>query len=447
MNIRPYYKWIFAFLLCCSGFVTGAVLSPSIPFLHTEPISVASTQVAHPSSTIIIVTSSSSYTDPTSVIALLGVLVAAISLGLVIKYVRDTAAMAKATRDSANATRDAARAAENTLQEMRNTRDEENSPFVVVYFHYIHSRHQSLYLVIENVGKSIATDIHLNFEPNLQVSRFYKDDIETNTLLKDGIKSLVPNYKIYIPFDHLVQYLHGKFPLIYKVTVSYQGRETLPQQVLEYSLDLNHFKHMSFITETGLGEIDQTLQRIADNFSPSHDERIDTTNNALGQIASSLRGGIIIKNDVSVRLQNEDILALLNEFVLLWVVGYGKQAEKWNRTFISDLRAKYSLIGDKLLKKSIDINAPELTIALHQVINRILALASIKANLDGVDGVFSSFQVAMNGCSQQDFDSLGDNIVTDVRSLIELIEKSKVDPLSKNYEQDAHQLNAVEDNN
>lgn len=213
-------------------------------------------QVAHPSSTIVIITSSSSYTDPASVIAFLSLLVSAISLGFIIKYVRDTAAMATATRDSADATRDSAKAAENTLQEMRNARDEESAPFVVVYFHYIHSHHQSLYLVVENVGKSIATDIRLEFSPALQVSDFNKKDLEDNILLKDGIKSLVPNYKILIPFDYLMHYLKGNFPTVYTVKVSYLGRKTLPPQVFEYSLDLNYFRYMHFVTETGLGEID-----------------------------------------------------------------------------------------------------------------------------------------------------------------------------------------------
>lgn len=436
VKTRSFYKWIFVFLLCCCVFILGAILSPSIPFLHAEPTIITSTQIAHPSSTIVVVTSSSSYTDPASVIALLGVLVAAISLGLVIKYVRDTAAMARATRDSADATRDAARAAENTLQEMRNTRDEENAPFVVVYFHYIHSRHESLYLVIENVGKSIATDIRLKFTPPLQVSHFNKDILASNiTLLKEGIKSLVPNYKLFIPFDYLNQYFRENFPTVYTVEVSYVGKKASPPQFLEYSLDLNYFKHIDFVTETGLGEIDHTLQRIADGFNSSNAGQIDTTNNALGQIANSLRGGIIIKNDLSVNLQNEDMLTVLNEFVLLWIVSYGKQAEKWNRTFISDLRAKCHLIGEKLLKRDAELEGSELTSALHQVISKIFALASIKANLDSVDGMFSSFQVAMNGSSQKDFDSLGDSIVTDVRSLVELIEKNKKSQLNENVRQ------------
>lgn len=441
MKLQPYYKWILLFLFCCCVFVLGAILSPNIPFLRTEPTDVTSTQIAHPSSTIVVVTSSSSYTDPSSVIAFLGVFVAAVSLAFVIKYVRDTAAMAKATRDSADATRDAAKAADNTLQEMRNARDEENAPFVVVYLHYIHSQYRSIYLVVENVGKSIATDIRLEFSPALQVSEFNRKELEANTLLKDGIKSLVPNYKLFVTFDHLIHYLHGDFPIVYTVKVSYLGKKTLPPQILEYSLDLSYFKHISFVTEIGLGEIDQTLQHIAENINSSHLDQMDKTNNALEQIANSIRGGVFIKNDVSVHLQNEDIFTILNEVVVLWVVGYGKQAEKWNRTFMSDLRAKYSLIGNKLLKNSIFFEVSESTEALHSVISQILTLASIQISLDAIDGVISSTHIAMIGIHKEQFDELGDNIATKVKMLIKIIEKDKQTLLNENTEQDTHSPN------
>lgn len=153
----------------------------------------------------------------------------------------------------------------------------------------------------------------------------------------------------------------------------------------------------------------------------------------MGQIASSIREGVFIKNSVSVRLKNEDIVTILNEFVLLWIVGYGKQAEKWNKTFISNLRAKCSLISDKLLKSSIGLDCSKYVVSLHQVIGKISMLASLRVNLDGTEGVFSSFQAFMVGSSQKDFDSLGDSIVTDIRSVIDLIEKDQVTPLNGNH--------------
>src|SRR5450755_115315 len=105
----------------------------------------------------------------------------------------------------------------------------------------------------------------------------------------------------------------------YMVRVSYRGRGVLSQQPFEYPLDLNHFKHVHFVAETGLGEIDQTLQQLAQHFT-TYAASTDTTNNILGQIASSIRNGVFIKNDVTISLHNGDVLTILKEFILLWVV-------------------------------------------------------------------------------------------------------------------------------
>ena len=113
---------------------TESTLAISMP--SSTIVSIATPQ-AKPTPTIIVISQPSSFSDPSTVIAMLGLIIAAVTLFFIIKYVRDTAAMAKATRDSADATRDTAKAAENTLQEMKEARDEENAPFVIVYFNYI----------------------------------------------------------------------------------------------------------------------------------------------------------------------------------------------------------------------------------------------------------------------------------------------------------------------
>ena len=230
MKYQAYHKWIFVSLACGCMFFLGVALFHSASSVYARstlatPTSrqamVLTTPEPRPTPTVIIVSQPSSYSDPLSVIAIFGIVVQAVTLGFIIKYVSDTAAMAKATRDSAKATQDSARAAENTVQEMKAAREEESAPFVVVYFNYIHSRYQSLYLVVENIGKSIARNIKLEFTPSLQVSQHNRDRIENNTLLKNGIKSLVPNYKIPIPFDFLIPYIQANLPMEYTVTVTY----------------------------------------------------------------------------------------------------------------------------------------------------------------------------------------------------------------------------------
>lgn len=362
-------------------------------------------------------------------------IVAAITLYFIIKYVRDTAAMAVATRDSADATRNAAKAAEATVKEMQAAREEENAPFVVVYFNYVHSRHQSLYLVVENIGKRIARDIRLEFTPPLQVSQFNKDTLESNTLLKNGIKSLVPNYKIPIPFDYLMHYMRAKLPMEYTVKVTYRGNPSLPPIELEYPLDLNHFQYIHFVTETGLGEIDNTLHQLADNLS-SYTSNAEGANSLLNQIANGINRGIIIKNRVTVGKDIPNIPSLLREFVFLWVM-YGKQREKFNRSFLFGLRAKAVLISEELLNIAVALDSQAWVEQLKQIISNLSQLGSMELVIDGPHGVMFTMPHFVGGSSKEDFDNLGDAIVTDIRTVVELIEKEQKNPLNEDTQEEA----------
>lgn len=461
MKYRPYYKLVLAFLACACLFLLGIVLSLSTSLAYARstlatptprPIMVSiATPQAKPTSTIIVITQPSSLSDPSSVIAIIGLILAflgiaveGVTLYFIIKYVRDTAAMARATRDSADATRDSARAAENTVQEMKEARDEENAPSVVVYFNYIHSRHQTLYLVVENIGKNIARDIKLDFTPPLQVSNFNKKVIESDPVLNNGIRSLVPNYKISIPFDYLMHYLRENLATEYKVKVTYWWKKSLPPQELEYVLDLNHYKHMDFVTGTGLGEIDETLQQLANHFS-SYSSSADTANNLLNHIANAINRGLVIKNRVSVSQGNADIPAMLKEFVYLWVVDYGKQTEKWNKPFLFGLRAKCFLLSEELLKSAITLGTQAWAEQLNQVISSLSKFSSMQLIIDSPDGTFSSaLSFVLSGHSKEDFDNSGDSLIADIRTVIELIEKETETSLNGNHKEEAQLLTGKE---
>lgn len=442
MKNKP-YKWIIVSLACGFMFFLGVVLFHSTSSVYARSTLV--TPTPRPIPTVMIISQSSSYSDPSLVIAIIGLIIAflgimveGVTLYFIIKYVRDTAAMAKSTRDSADATRDSARAAENTIQEMKAAREEESAPFVVVYFNYIHSRHQSLYLVVENIGKSIARDIKLEFTPPLQVSQFNRDRIENNMLLKNGIKSLVPNYKIPIPFDFLMHYIQANLPMEYTVKVTYWGNPSLPPIVLEYPLDLNHFKYIDFVTETGLSEIDETLRRFESHFS-QYSSSADTANNLLNHIANAINRGLIIKNRVSVSQNNAGIPTMLKELVYLWVVDYGKQTEKWNKPFISGLGAKCLLISEELLQSAVTLDSQAWTEQLKHIISNISKLGSMELTLDAPDGVFSTLSSVLRGSSKEDFDKLGDGIIADIRTAIELIEKEQETLLNGDNEEAAAQ--------
>jgi len=426
-------------LACGCLLLLGAVLSHNTSLAYTRFTVVTptpnlstvliTTPEVKPTPTVIIVSQPSSYLDPLAIISMIALVVQAITLFLVYRYVRDTAAMAKATRDSADATRDSAKAAENTLQEMRNARAEENAPFVVVYFKYVHSR-STIYLVVENIGKSVAQNIKMEFDPPLQGSKFMRPDLKSNTLLTEGIYSIVPNYKIPIPFDFLNHYIHENLPLEYSVSVTYYGNGNLPKQEVKYVLDLKPYKYTHFVTEKGLDEIDETLQRLESHFS-HYEGSIDTANNLLNHIANAINRGLIIKNRIDVSHNNVDASTVLKEFIYLWVVAYGKQQEKWNKPFIFGLRAKCFLFSEELTKSAITLDLQAWSEKLKQVISNLSTLSNMQLGLDRPDGFFPSAPIFLSlGSSKDDFDSLGDSIIADIRIIIDLIEKENKAPLN-----------------
>jgi len=242
-----------------------------------------------------------------------------------------------------------------------------------------------------------------------------------------------------------MHYFQANLPMEYTVKVTYWWKTPLLPVVFEYPLDLALFKYTDFVTETGLSQIDETLQRFESHFN-MYQWSTDTTNNLLNHIANALNRGLIIKNRISVGQNNVDIPAMLKEFVYLWTVDYGKQTEKWNDPFIFDLRAKCHLINEGLLKSVIILDSQAWSEQLKRIISNLSQLSSIRLNLDGPEGTFSSAPLFLSvGGSKEDFDNLGDSIVVDIRAVIDLIEKEKETPLNGDYKQETQLPMSVEE--
>ncbi len=143
-----------------------------------------------------------------------------------ILYVIKTWEMAAASKRSAEI-------AEKTLQELRDTRDAEIAPYVIAYMDVPDSDRQ-LYLIIKNIGKSMATNIKITFDPPLQTPY---PDMLARVLPKDGIPSMPPNYEIRTVVDSFHKYkISG--PMIYNVELTYFGGISNNPRTASYVLDL-----------------------------------------------------------------------------------------------------------------------------------------------------------------------------------------------------------------
>src|SRR5260370_29036013 len=101
------------------------------------------------------------------------------------------------------------------------------------------------------------------------------------------------------------------------------------------------------------------------------------------------------------------------------------------------MRAKCLLFSEELLKSAVSLDSPAWIEQLKQVISNLSRLGSMQINLDLPDGSFSSAPIFLSvGSSKEDFDNLGDSIITDIRTVIELIEKEE--ETSLNGDNDPH---------
>jgi hypothetical protein len=321
------------------------------------------------------------------------------TLIVVIIYTVYTARMTSAARASADA-------ANNTITEMKDAREQENAPYIVVYFDIPQNKHV-IYLIIKNVGKSIATDVKLTFTPSLSSNVFR--GINDVPLIKDGISSLPPNYELRTFFDGVInRFGNSAFPMTYTVEVSYTGGLVKDRKTNIQTLDLSMFYGLLQESEKGLNELVKALEDIA--------KHTDEINDTLEDVSESLASGVWIKNPVLATSElsghsdtwQENIVAKLKEFTFLWTSAYSQESETLIDSTLSDLQNKLILICGQLLV--ILSKSPQA--ASKQVIEEVGSIASKLAELG------SKRFYPDGGRSVDEFNTLGDSTAQVAEHLI-----------------------------
>ena len=105
------------------------------------------------------------------------------------------------------------------VSEAKRLREEQARPFVVVDFDVDWLTE----LTIENVGRTIAHDVRLAFDPPLASTLSKPWPWEESTLFRSGIPTLVPGKRISVNFDSVISRFESDLPLAYRVEVSYRG--------------------------------------------------------------------------------------------------------------------------------------------------------------------------------------------------------------------------------
>lgn len=291
---------------------------------------------------------------------------------------------------------------------MKDNRDQEIAPYVVAYFDF---QGHEIYFIVENVGKSLANNVKIEFQPGLENSR--GNGISKISLIKDGVSSIPPKYKIKTFFDMSPSYFEKKLPLKYKVKINYFGGLNDEIRTTEHILDIGAYKDVSFLGKKGLNELVREFEDLLKY-------NTEMSNN-LKEIRKGLNEGIWVKNPefliTSLELDLNSWFnvtkAILIQFKLLWNSIHLKEPEDFD-PFIPDLQNKIRFIGTQILL----ISSKYPKSVTDGIIKELIEISSKIVEL----GDFTFY--GDGGLSIRNFDKLGNDILELVDKILEEIKET-----------------------
>jgi hypothetical protein len=160
------------------------------------------------------------------------------------------------------------------LIQARELREEEAAPFVNVDV-MPGARGWMLDLVIENIGKTLARDVCITFDPPLVTTLDDEDDqLADWSPLKDGVRTLAPGRRLTSIFDSALQRHESDLPRQYEVTVAYTDSRGRHQPTLQQTIDLNPIYGRTYSHEKGLPELVAELAKVRSAIEPITKKRL-----------------------------------------------------------------------------------------------------------------------------------------------------------------------------
>ncbi|ADZ09367.1 hypothetical protein Metbo_1122 [Methanobacterium lacus] len=277
------------------------------------------------------------------------------------------------TYDMAVSTEKSAKVSQLTLQEMKETRDQEIAPYVVAYFEF---ENRIINLIVENVGKGLAKDVKIKFDPKLISSIGH--DINEIAFIKEGIGSMPPKYKIKTFFDSTIGYYGIKnFPNKYNAKITYYGGLEESKRTTEHILDIGAYFNVLSSEEKGFNEVVKELEKIS--------KAQESINKELSNYNDIFSNGIWINNPASpingsnsnINDNRKAILSKLNEFKILWESVYKNEEEKFG-SFYTNMGKRFSSIGMQILILSSYETKEELNEDLIKIGTKLFKLERIR---------------------------------------------------------------------
>lgn len=314
-----------------------------------------------------------------------------VTLIALIFYVVDTRKIARASQKSVDVARD-------TLNEMRIAREEETAPYIVVYFDIPIGEHL-IYIVIKNLGKSIAENITFEFNPPLQCSdsRF----LDQLNIISDGIGVMPPQFEYRTLFDTSIEYFNSDFPLIYRAKVSFVNTQNKNEVVSQQLLDISSFKGRMFVRQKRLEDLVDQVKKLN-----SHNDHLVKE---IRKISSLIESGFWVRNTVTIEnsentnpeIWKSTVIGKLEEFTIFWRSAYGGRVDELYGSLLRELKSRAKVLSSHLI--FLAGNRPNGSLAessniLTEIAVKLLEIENLRLYADG-------------GQSIRKLDELGNEIV------------------------------------
>jgi hypothetical protein len=179
--------------------------------------------------------------------------------------------------------------ARSQVREARTLREEQARPFVVVDLERWDQPFVNL--VVANLGKTMARNVRISFDPPLESSFDKKAPVPVGQLklFTAPIPSLAPSKRIEFLFDSLRE-RPKELPSAYRATLRYEG-ERGPLPVDTQYLDLDQYRNLLEVTRYTIHDVYKVLDRMG--------KRMDDWTATLG--------GLLVLTPDDVRRRHEDI--------------------------------------------------------------------------------------------------------------------------------------------
>lgn len=150
------------------------------------------------------------------------------------------------------------------VKEAKKSREEENRPYVVVFFKY--KPNGLIYLVVKNTGKTLANNVKFDFDTPLYYPKSHP--LKDSNLIKDGIPTLPPQYEIraVIEMMHQIEKNEdGKYPR-FKVEVNYNSSNEKSKYSDKFILDPNIESMLLMERELGIHDLAKSVEKLVKQF-------------------------------------------------------------------------------------------------------------------------------------------------------------------------------------